>query len=236
MKTSQRLLQFGTLALFSSMIGSLVLYRSGVLDSSPSGPTSSFTAPYDTIQPPPFDSVKFKQVLREIIAQKPIEYFRMSGTKSAPPAPPPPPPKARGRKKSTDYSWVNLETATRADSSAAMEVLHTRHTVANLSKKDAALFRQFYTDLQHEKRWVGDFWFSDNASNVVSDSSVALARLFYGPQHLPTLSAEELNRFQVVLDSLTRPRMMSSKSGIIFISSIDSTLALKIVKSEKRSR
>ena len=117
-----------------------------------------------------------------------------------------------------------------------MEVLHTRYTVANLSKKDAALFRQFYTALQHEKRWVGDFWFSENASTVVSDSSVALAKLFYGPQHLSTLSAQELNRFQAILDSLTRPRMMSSKSGIIFISSIDSTLALKLVKSEKRSK
>lgn len=237
MKKSQRLLQFGTLALFSSMIGGLVLYRSGMFDTKPLPPKGFFEVYQDSLQPPPFDSIQFKQVLREILAEKSFADLRMYGTKSAPPAPPPPSPqKAKGKKKSTDLSLVNLDAATSKDSLEAMEVLQTRHAITQLPGKEATLFRQFYSDLREEKKWAGDYRFSHFGLAMYRDSSLALAKLFYGPQHLPTLSIEEMNRFQAVLDSLTRPRMMSSKSGIIFISSIDSTLALKIVKSEKRSK
>ncbi len=237
MKLPQCLLQFGTLALFSSMIGSLVLYRSGIFEANPLPLAGHFDIRQDSLQPPPFDSVQFKQVLREILAQKPEDNFRMLGSKSAPPVPPPPPKRIKGRRVSTDLpGGLSLEAATLTDTLIAMEVLNIRLAFSQFSDVEAAQFRRLYADLQVEKSMLGEFRFLYPEPALFRDSSVALMKLIYGPQHLPYLSAQEKIRFQVVLDSLTRPRMMSSKSGIIFISSIDSTLALKIVKSEKRSK
>ncbi|MBC7778216.1 MAG: hypothetical protein H7246_22475 [Phycisphaerae bacterium] len=232
MKLPPRLLQFGTLALFSSMIGSLVLYRGGIFEATPSLPTWFSQVKQDSLQPPWFDSVQFKQILRETTQERlSSENFLMYGSKSAPPAPPPPQKKKKRERKPAELEAV---VGTRFDTLIAMNILRTRYDVAHLSVEEAPEFRQIYAALQTGRSGYEELRvsFADPNSDR-ADSSLALAILRYGPQHLPRLSEQEKARFKVVLDSLTRPRMMSSKSGVIFISAVDTTQAIKIVKSEK---
>jgi len=171
MKLPQRLLQLGTLALFSSMIGSLVIYRGGFFDPSP----PRVKLEQDSLQPPWFDSLLFKRILRETVEQSFMDngqrIYVLNGAPSAPP-----PQKKKGKKKHTNDDGVRI--ATPADSLHAMEIL-----------------RSFY-ELTH-------------------------------------LSESEQQRFQIVLDGLTRPRMMSSKTGWIFISAVDTSKAIQIVLSER---
>ncbi len=233
MKLPQRILQIGTLTLFSSMIGSLVLYRSGLFESAPSQPTWFSEAKQDSVPQPWFNSVQFKQILREMTQERlSSENFLMYGSKSAPPAPPPPQKKKKGKRKPSE---VEAAVATRFDTLMAMNILRTRYDVAYLTNEEAREFRQIYADLQTGTSGYEGVRVSLADPNPDrADSSLALMTLRYGPQHLPRLSEQEKARFKVVLDSLTRPRLMSSKSGMIFISSIDTTQAIKIVKSEKR--
>ena len=239
MKLPQRILQMGTLALFSSMIGSLVLYRGGVFESKPSQQQDLAKVWQDSLQPPWFDSAQFNQVLRETVQERLATIdFRMFGSKSAPPAPPPPRKKNKGKNKSTEQTdAVNSNAATRWDSLIAMDILRTRYELGHLSNQEATEYQAVYASLLLAKD--GDWNKVDFSSNPYAggwDSSFALAILKYGPQHLPRLSAKESARFQIVLDSLMQPRWMSSKSGLIFTSAFDTMDAIKIVKEEKRSQ
>jgi hypothetical protein len=234
MKLPQRLLQLGTLAFFSSMIGSLVLYRSGFFEATPTLPSWLSLIEQDSLQPPWFDSVQFKHVLRETTQERLSSDLRMFGSKSAPPAPPPPRKKGKGEKQSTALAELRLDNATAQDSLIALDILRTRYLVAHLSDQEIADFQKVYAVFRGDKQRVEDYLSLNSGVYFRGrDSSLALERLMYGPKNLPRLSEQEKARFIVVLDSLTRPRMMSSKSGRIFISPVDTTQAIKIVMSEK---
>lgn len=235
MKLPQRLLQVGTLALFSSMVGSLVLYRSGFFEPAPSEQISLLNEKTDSLPQPWFDSVQFRQVIQQVTQTRkgfePVIY----SSKSAPPFPMPP-PKTMDKSKSAETSArTREEIALSFDTLVALSILRTRYEVAHLSAQDAQAFQRIYADREKTTRsevYYYKYW--GDPVFLSGDSSIALVRLKYGPQHLPLLSSEEQARFQFVLDSLTRPRMMSTKSGIIFLSAVDTMQAIKLVKSEKR--
>ncbi len=64
--------------------------------------------------------------------------------------------------------------------------------------------------------------------------AMEILRSFYELTHL---SESEQLRFQIVLDGpLTRPRMMASKTGWIFISAEDTSKAIQIVISERQKK
>ncbi len=240
MKLPQRMLQFGALALFSSMIGGLVLYRGGILTPNTNTPSWFAKVKQDSLQPPWLDTVQLKQILQEINKEHQSYYNSRSwmyGSKSAPPAPPTRIKRGKAKKNTAESSDPVSIMPYESDTIVAMDILRTRYEVAHFSDKDAADFKQLYAAFQAEDNGFEEYY----QSNLVTlsfgrDSTRALEKLKYSPQHLPQLSQQEMIRFESVLDSLTRPRMMSSKTGIIFISAFDTTQAIKIVKAEKRSQ
>ena len=230
MKKSQRLLQFGTLALFSSMIIGLVLYRGGMLNSKAIYTYFEYGQVLkDTLPPPWYDQEQFDKIIRIRKGHR-SETERMFSSKMAPPIPPPHPDNRQS------FYSLGFPDDAKYDSLLATTILQTRYEIAQFSPEEAKKFKQIHQSLLSSKEKQEKDRFFPIDPNLYLDSAFVLTKMKYGPQQLVALSSQEKSRFQVVLDSLTRPRMMSSKSGIIFISSIDSTLALKIVKSEKRPK
>jgi hypothetical protein len=216
MKLPHRILQFGTLALFSSMIGSLVVYRGVSFESIPI--QSPATLKRDSLPEPWFDSIQFQQILRETIQS------RLSSAS--------PQQKRKRKRNRVEPEVLEIKKhAYQGDTIVAMKILHTRYAVAHLSPQEVLDFQQMYAAIIKDKE--NPRMRHDGYYLYRTDSTDALNMLRYGPQHYSNLSEEERLRFKIVWDSLNRPRMMSSKTGIIFFSSMDTTRAIQIVKSEK---
>ena len=120
-----------------------------------------------------------------------------------------------------------------SDTLRAMELLRMRYEVTRFYGPDSLRFKGKFKDLRKQgwpSRQVIYF------PAPTDDSILAWQLLKYGPERVSQLPAPDQRRFQTILDSLLRPRMMSSKSGLVFPQPIDSTEALKILASEKRPK
>ena len=120
-----------------------------------------------------------------------------------------------------------------SDTLRAMELLRMRYEVARFYGPDSLRFKGKFKELQ-KQGWPSRKGIYFPAST--NDSIVVWQQLRYGPERVAQLPAPDQHRFQTILDSLLRPRMMSSKSGLVFPQPIDSTEALKILASEKRPK
>ena len=193
---------------------------------------------HDSLQPAWFDSAQFNHILRETIQERLLSSdIRMFGSKSAPPAPPPPSKKAKDIRKSAELNEIGVEYASQIDSMKAMDILRTRYEVEHLSDQELVEFNQLYSILLADRRGWDDYrWLHSVHYFPPVDSSLVLAKLKYGPQHLPKLSEREKLRFKSVMDSLTRSPMIMSSKTVILISSADTIQAIKIVKAEKHPK
>ena len=106
----------------------------------------------------------------------------------------------------------------RQDTLLAMDLIRMRYEVGKLP--DMLVFQ-----MQCNERTAG------RIGNWIStyDSLEIWKEMKYQPLRVDQLTSSEKQRFQTILDSLLRPRMMSSKSGIIFRHTADTMQALQIL-------
>lgn len=228
MKIPQHLLQFGTLALFSSMIGNLVFFRGGIFDDRLSQHNWFSQAQQDSIQPPWFDRVQFEQILRETMADRLASGYTMEDNIVVYGGVPSVQKKKNAKKKPGALNEIDLKSAIQYDTLRSLNVLRTRYEVAHLSKQEARDYKRIFSNFRKEK--LTEY----HVLPIESDSSLVLSRLRYGPQHFSQLSEQEKTRFKFVLDSLSRPKMLYSGVGPeYFLKAADTTRAIKIVKTEK---
>lgn len=221
MQRPQRLLQIGTLVLFSTMIGGLTLFQSGTFQ-----PEQPLVEP-DSLAPPTWlDSASFQSMLLYVRQLRSERDRWMSSSKS-------------GRvfdKKDADTVRVTKRRIagfmefSHSDTLRAMELLRMRYEVASSYPFDSLRFKG---KLQEVKKQGGQRIWSLYLPAPTNDSIVAWEQLRYSPERVPQLPTPDQHRFRVILDSLLRPRMMSSKSGLVFPQPIDTTEALKILAAEK---
>lgn len=235
MPLPHRLLQIGTLALFSSMIGGLVVFQSSAF--TPERPLMRL----DSLPPAGWsDSARMRSAL---VSVRQSHLSMMSSSKVG-----------------LVFDKVYYEAAERAtpsekllygdtifrgyvrplameaflkdfshdDTLQALDVLRMRRDISELNLVEALDFQMkceqtAYQDF-HRRMWPS------------VEDSLQIWRRMNRLRSVSALSAPDQHRFRTILDSLLRPRMMSSKSGLVFPQQTDSTEALKILTAEKRRR
>jgi len=227
-----RLLQIGTLALFSAMIGGLVLFQCGVF--------APEKVPVAQDSLPPTVERDSTQMRSALVAVRQSHLSMMSSSKvglvfdrvyyeAAERAT----PSEKLVYGDTIFGGYVLPLAMEAflkdfshdDTLKAIEVLRMRHDLTKLSLPE---LRDFRDECQ---RMHNIF-----SQGKIYDSLEAWRAMKLRSMRNAPLSPEDQLRFQTILDSLLRPRMMSSKSGLVFPQRADSTEALKILTAEKRRR
>lgn len=222
MQLPHRLLQIGTLALFSTMIGGLTLFQSGTFK-----PEQPLVKP-DSLAPAAWlDSATFQSMLLHVRKFRREHERRMSSSKS-------------GRvfdKKDADTVRVTKRRIagfmefSHSDTLRAIELLRMRYEVSRFYQPDSLRFKGKLKEVKKQGRQR--IW-SLYLPASTNDSIMAWEQLRYAPERVSQLPASDQYRFQTILDSLLRPRMMSSKSGLVFPQPMDSAEALKILAAEKR--
>jgi hypothetical protein len=251
MQFPHRLLQIGTLALFSSMISGLVLFQSGTFK-----PEQPLVEPDSLVPPTWLDSATLSSTLLYIHQLRVKQEHWLTSSKASPvfslPSVSIEPPKKKGRRSKANpvHTPTQRDTASaaqrtlvpvawhrelsRLDTQTAINVLRMRYEVARFHTPDSLKFGKRFQLIQRQSRRQ-EQWLS-TLPTPIQDSITAWEQLRYGPAQVAALSSSDRIRYQTILDSLLRPRMMSSKSGLVFPQRADSTEALKILTAEKRRR
>lgn len=228
MQLPHRLLQIGTLALFATMIGGLTLFQSGTFK-----PEQPLVVP-DSLAPPTWlDSAKFRDAMVAVKRTRMYSskiglvlddsYFEAA--KRAAPA-------EKMAYGDTTFGWyqqplaikIFLSDFSKEDTLEALNVFRMRQELTTLSLSEALDFQMQCQGWAYAFR--GTRWTS-------VDDSLQVWRSMSRSRRKSILLPEDATRFQAILDSLLSPRMMSSKSGLVFPQPIDSTEALKILAAEK---
>lgn len=232
MQLPQRLLQIGTLALFSTMVGGLTLFQSGTFK-----PEQPLVEPDSLVPAAWLDSAKFRGAMVDVKRSRMysskvglvLDDSYYGAAKRAPLS-------EKLRYGDTIFGWYQRELAIEAylkdfshdDTLQALEVLRMRRDVAELNLVEAL-------DFQMKCKQTAYYGFDRRTWPSVEDS-LQVWKQMNRLRSESALSASDQRRFRAILDSLLRPRMMSSKSGIVLPHPIDSTEALKILAAEKRRR
>jgi len=223
-----RLLQIGTLALFSSMIGGLVLFQCGVF-APEKVPVAS-----DSFLSSEVDSVRLREALRTIKLQRAYapglglvldDYYFEAARRAA--------PEVQLAYGDTTFDFY-------------VHPLATEIFLSSFSAEDTAIALKVLDMYDAMGRGL-NFWeyeYFGNASKAVRKAFGTLTaedslqfwetiKRHRRSYKLPPMTASETVRFQIILDSLTRPRLGSSKSGLIFRGHGDTLQALKILDAER---